>query len=70
VGERSKTIGEIDENITKNFFDLILGWSHTLSNRNQATKGLELLILPFDYGSIYLINSIGKKCLKSTQNQV
>jgi len=33
MGERSKTIGEIGENITKNFFDLI-GWSHTLSNES------------------------------------
>jgi hypothetical protein len=33
MGERSKTIGEIGENITKNFFDLI-GWSHTLSNKS------------------------------------
>jgi hypothetical protein len=33
MGERSKTIGEIGENITKNFFDLIR-WSHTLSNES------------------------------------
>jgi len=33
MGERSKTIGEIGENITKNFFDLI-GWSCTRSNES------------------------------------
>jgi hypothetical protein len=33
MGERSRTIGEIGENITKNFFDLI-GWSHTLPNES------------------------------------
>jgi len=33
MGERSKTIGEIGENITGNFFDLI-GWKHTLPNES------------------------------------
>ena len=31
MGELSKTIGEIGENITGNFFDLI-GWNHALPN--------------------------------------
>ena len=33
MGEKSKTIGEIGENITGNFFDLI-GWRNALPNES------------------------------------